>query len=179
MIRPATLQDIPFLLDVARAAYAQEFDEANVRKFLVAAIPAPSMLVLRSNNGLIVASIARQFWGGPPEAYVQFIACARPSRGLVGEGVALLRAVDTWRRERGAENLHFGEQTGINMAPLARRLGAVQQTPSYIIKGGAVRSRPAAPSPVALSGSTLLDRVLNYPLLPGERPALKAVSRDG
>lgn len=177
MIRPATIADIPFLLSVARACYSHKFDEKSVVHFLRQAMASPHMLVLRSERGLLVASIVRQFWGGEPEAFVQFLA-AIPSRGLIGDGLRLVRAADEWRRERGADSLRFGEETGIQMSAIARRLGAVQDTPSFIIRGGAARSRASDAAPSGL-GATLLDRVLTYPLLPGEGPALRLVARDG
>lgn len=173
MIRRATYNDIPFLLEVARERYAQRFDDTAVTEFLRRAIAEPSMLVLRSEAGGAVASITRQFWGGNPRAYLLFVA-ARAGRGLVADGVRLVRAVDEWRRSRGAESLHFGEDTGIDFTPLARRLGAQVDRPSFVIRGGAAAIQQEAPAALG-RGSTLLDRVLTSPSLLGGAPRLQVV----
>lgn len=173
MIRPATVADIPFLIDVARQRYTQQFDDAATRRFLQHAIADPNMLVLRGERGGAVVSITRMFWGGPTRACVLFIV-ALPGAGLIGEGMALMRAADKWRREMGAEALHFGEDTGLNFAPLAKRLGAETDRPSYVIRGGAARVKTEAPVEIG-RGSTLLDRVLTSPHLLGGNPPLKLV----
>lgn len=173
MIRAATSADIPFLLDVARARYTEAFDAAAVRAFLAGAIANPSLCVLRSERGGAVAAITKAFWGGPSKAYLLFIV-ALPGRGLASDGLALVRAVDAWRRERGAESLHFGEDTGMDFAPLARRLGATTDRPSYVIRGGQVATVAEAPASTG-RGSSLLDRVLTSPNLLSGRAPLKLV----
>lgn len=171
MIRRATRDDIPFLLDVARSAYGARFESGAAATFIARALGEPSMIVLRGEHGGAVASMTRSFYDSAPRAYLLFIA-SRPGRGLLGEGVALVRAVDAWRRERGAIALHFGEDTGVNLAPIARRLGAAVDRPSYVIVGGESKEQAAVP---VRTGPTLLDRVLLSPHLLGGRPALRVV----
>jgi hypothetical protein len=167
MIRPATTDDIPFMLRLARARYNRPFDDKQASAFLARAIRDPEMCVLVSERGAALGAITQSFWDAP-RAYLMFIV-AFPGRGMIGEGVALVRAVNRWRCERGAESLHFGEDTGLNFAPLARRVGAEVDRPTYVLRGGAKAQPEARP------GTTLLDRMLGYPGLMGSAPLLKLV----
>lgn len=131
------------------------------------------MIALCTERGFAIAAITRAFWGDDPRAYLLFLASV-PGAGLIGDGVRLTRAVDEWRRARGAVSLHFGEDTGVNFEPIARRLGADRDRPSYVIRGGA--ATVAAPAPLdAGRGATLLDRMLTSPHLFGGPPPLKLV----
>lgn len=170
MIRAATTDDIPFLLHVARERYGARFDEKAVAIFLARAVSDRSMCVLITQRGAAIAAITRSFWGDLPRAYMMFIA-ALPGRGLVADGVRLARAVDAWRREVGADSLHFGEDTGLDFSALARRIGAVPDRPTYVIRGGA--NPAAAEIPITAPGYTLLDRVLTFPNLMGAARTLR------
>lgn len=171
MIREATPADIPFLLDLAKERYDRPFDVEAAKAFLRASMLEPSSVVLRSDNGAAVVSITRAFWNEKPRAYLVFIV-SRPTRGMIGDGMRLARAADAWRRGRGAVAMHFGEDTGINMGVLAKRLGARVDRPSYVLDTGPVAEEAA---PARLSGSTLLDRMLSSPGLLSGRPNLSVV----
>lgn len=168
MIRPAVVSDIPFLLAVAHEQYNRDFDDAQASAFLARAIRDPAMRLLVGERGGALGAITQSFWD-KPRAYLMFIV-ARRGRGLVGEGLRLVRAIDQWRRHRGAESLHFGEDTGLNFAPLARRLGAVVARPTFAIHGGALPQEEETPT-----GTTLLHRMLGFPGLMGSGPTLRLV----
>lgn len=144
MIREATSADIPFLLAVARARYPA-FDERATIAWLHQALTIPHVRVVRGDYGGGVGIVTRPFHGGPSRAHMLFTVTL-PNRRM--EGYFIIKALDEWRREMGAESLHFGSDTGVDFAPFARRLGAVEERPSYRIDGGhaAVERLPPASS---------------------------------
>lgn len=154
MIKPAKADDIDFLLAVARARYPA-FDEGQARLWLMRALTDPNMLVVRGDYGGGVAIVTKAFWGGAPKAHMLF-TCALPNRKL--EGYFLLKAMDEWRKKMGAESLHFGSDTGVDFGPIAKRLGAVEETVSYRIDGGHV-AKPASSVRVANVLEYALSRV--------------------
>lgn len=133
MIRPATPFDIGFLITVAEERYPP-FDRNAVVEWLMQALKQPNTMVLRSDNGAAIATIAQPFWGGEMRCHLLFL-CVRRAKGLsrkaFDEGVALMRAIDHWRQTRGAQSFHFSEDTGQNFRVLAKALGAEQDRPSF------------------------------------------------
>ena len=58
---------------------------------------------------------------------------AEPGAGY--EPVKMLRTMVDWcLNERGAESFHAGEDTGINLEPFMRRIGATLDRPSYTVR---------------------------------------------
>lgn len=137
MIRPATASDIPVLLAIAQERYPP-FDLMEARAWLDHAIRSQDMIVIRSERAAAVATVAKAFWGGPLRCHLLFLVAQRApglSRRSFDEGLALMRAIDVWRQTKGADSLHFGEETGANFEVLARMLGAKKDRPSYTLGG--------------------------------------------
>lgn len=137
MMRPANPSDIPFLLAVAQERYPP-FDHGEARMWIEQALRTPEMLVLRNDHGAAVATVAQAFWGGPLRCHLLFLVAER-ARGLsrrgFHDGLELMRGIDQWRQVKGAESLHFGEETGANFEVLAKALGAKKDRPSYTLGG--------------------------------------------
>lgn len=133
-IRRVTRADIPFVLDVARA----RFPAANMRDaamWLEQVIASPDMIALRGDMGIAIAALSRAFWS-PVRAHLIFLIAKRAhglSRASFREGVELMRTLDHWRQVNGAASFHFGEDTGVNFAVLAKALGARKDRPSYTL----------------------------------------------
>lgn len=133
MIRPVGLSDIDFLLHVARSRYGF-VDEVAGRTWLEAVIPQAierpeEIFFRRTDHGAIFAVKMTTFFAPTPEAHMSFLV-ALPNRGF--EGYRLLEAMIQWARALGA-SAHFGEQTGIDLSPYAKRLGAVLDRPSWTV----------------------------------------------
>lgn len=133
MIRPASNFDIAFLISVAEERYPP-FNRDAAIAWLMQALKQPETLVLRSDHGAAIATIAQPFWGGGSRCHLLFL-CVRRSPGLsrasVHEGVGLMKAIDHWRQTRGAQSFHFSEDTGQDFRVLAKALGAEQDRPSF------------------------------------------------
>lgn len=133
-MRRAQPHDVDALLTIAERVYPQ-FNRQEARAWALQAMTLPDVAVLIEGGTCIIASITRAFWGGPRRCYLLFLFGA-PTRKRGWEALRLLRAVDAWRKERGAESFHFGEDTGLDFSPLAKRLGAKLDRPSWKIEGG-------------------------------------------
>ncbi|MGE0044742.1 MAG: hypothetical protein AB7J28_15380 [Hyphomonadaceae bacterium] len=154
MIRRATLSDLDFLIHVARTQYGAVFDEQIARAWLKEALVNPQFLILRGERGGAVAALSHLFYEKQPRVHLLFIA-ALPGAGMVGEGMALVREANAWRKQRGASCLMFSSGTGIDLSPLAKRLKARVEAPSYVLNDG-----PVAPLQPMRSGASLLDQML-------------------
>lgn len=136
MIRCVSPADVPFLLELAREAYGERVEDWNqVTAWLEArTIPAEGLIFLRSDHGAAVAiSPAPTFYApSSREWHVMFLAVSGRRPGL--EGYRLLKAVLMCARALGGA-LCFQSETGVDLAPLAKRLGAVvETTPSYRVE---------------------------------------------
>lgn len=104
MIRPATLDDIPALLEMGKA-FADEagvtarvgWDDDDVANLLEGLILSADGIVLLSERGMIGGYVAAHPFNTACRMFVELFW-----RDPGGEGLALLRAAENAARERGA-----------------------------------------------------------------------------
>jgi len=132
MIRPATEADFDRIIGMARAVYADDFDEQATRQWGLEALRSPKVLIAVGERGFGVAGVSAPFYAPRRlRGIMMFLA----STGAAGyEPCAILRYMVTWAKERGAVSFAFGEETGVNLEPLARRVGASKDRDSYVIR---------------------------------------------
>ena len=132
MIRKATVDDFPFIIDLAVKRYPK-FDVESSLLWARKAIDLPGIMIARGEKSFAIGSIAAPFYDPTTfRGYMVFL-CAQEDCGY--EPVPLARFLIKWALiERGASSFHFGEATGVNLAPLAKRLGADIDSPSYVVK---------------------------------------------
>lgn len=153
MIRVATPADVDWMVSTAERVYPR-FDRVQSTLWLRNIMREPQAVVLIDGQSAIIATVTQAFWGGPLRCYLLF-AFGAPTPNRIWEVCRLMRAIDAWRKEKGAESFHFGEETGIDFEPIAKRIGAQVDRPSWKIEGGQKEMREAAPSPAlyaALAG---------------------------
>ena len=131
MIRRAGPDDVDFILEVARHVYPL-FDEGNARQWLAAALQQPVCAIFRGEVGVAVGTVSAPFyWPSEVRGFLVFIGSMDPRRA---EGVRLARSVVEWAKTMGATSLRFGSQTDCSLAVLARRLGAKEERPAYLLE---------------------------------------------
>lgn len=131
MIRPATAGDFDRIFEIARNAYP-EFNEETSRLWGQSALQNPNVLVAVGERGFGVAAVSAPFYAPHKlKAVMLFLAS---TKGAGYEPCALLRYMINWAKERGAVSFHFGEETGVNLAPLAKRVRATKDRDSYAIR---------------------------------------------
>lgn len=135
MIRRATLEDMDWLIDLAREKYGvenvNEKNDADIRTFLSGALSKPWVCVARGDFGAGMMTVTRPFYEKNPQGHLLFIV-SRSNKSM--EGYKLARALTAWAFAQGASHVHVSSETAYDLAPFARRLGAVASRPSYVIR---------------------------------------------
>jgi hypothetical protein len=131
VIRPATAGDFDHIFEIARSAYP-EFNEETSRLWGLKALQNPNILIAIGDRGFGVCGVSAPFYAPhKPKAVMLFLASTERA-GY--EPCAMLRYMIKWSQERGAVSFHFGEDTGVNLAPLAKRVRATKDRDTYAIK---------------------------------------------
>jgi len=131
MARRATTRDIPFLLDLAEESYRRALDRPGMATWLTQAIHHPNYLVLMTDHAALVAMADPPAYDpGRPEARVLYFLGRR-----VWEVIRLLRIAGVWAHTIGAPGIRIEATNGLDIAPLAKRLGArLDPQPAYFLK---------------------------------------------
>ena len=88
--------------------------------------------IFRGEVGVAVGTVSAPFyWPSEVRGFLVFIGSMDPRRA---EGVRLARSVVEWAKTMGATSLRFGSQTDCSLAVLARRLGAKEERPAYLLE---------------------------------------------
>lgn len=129
-IRLCTVEDTDWLISLAQDSYDRPLDLDGCRSFIATATAAPNeCFFARTENGVGVALAQAEFHAPHILAAHMLFLMARPNCGI--EGYRLLKAMITWAKSRGVKTFHFGESTGVNLAPFAARIGAQLDRPSW------------------------------------------------
>lgn len=128
--RRATVLDLPDLLAIARDSYGLDFDELKAREFGLMALMNPNIGCFRTEDAFCIGGLSEFFWEDERRANVMFLA-VRDKQSW--QAVKALRAVVAWAKAKGAGSFHFGEETGMRMDVIAKRIGASKDRPSYRI----------------------------------------------
>lgn len=148
MIRPVTPDDVPFLMELAKERYAdQSPDMAQVEAWLNERThPACGMIFLRSENGACVAVRPEpSFWTQEQnEWHLAFLVARGPVGRRGWEAYSLMKTMLECVRNLGA-SFHFTSETGADLSPIAKRLGAVEDTtPAYRVEFAVVQEEKKA-----------------------------------
>ncbi len=130
-IRHATLEDWPFVQEIAQERYA-DFHAPTAFDLFSNAVQNPGMLILRGEASFGVSVVVQEHWNARYKGHLLYLASSRRSKGF--EGLRILRAMSIWALSLGAESYRFAEATGRDFAPLALRLGARTCRPAYMLE---------------------------------------------
>lgn len=123
--------DLDWMIDVARACYPS-FDEQSSCAWGVANLDNPRVKMVRGEMGFAIGAINSPFYQPNLIRGYQVFLASLPRAGF--EPVKLVRFLIRWAfDECGAVSFHFGEATGQNMKPIAKRVGAVADSESYTV----------------------------------------------
>ena len=134
-IRRITVNDLPELAEIVRESYKVPFDEKAIYEWAVVALLNPHIIALRTDDAFGFAQVAGAPWL-PAELHgSQLYIAMRPT--AVWQGLKIMRMMKHWCiGAMGAVDYQFGEATGMDMSIFAKRLGAVENSPSYVCKRG-------------------------------------------
>lgn len=136
-IRRITLDDFPDCFAIADACYPA-FDKTAMWKWAIHAIHSPNFIGVRTDDAFGFASVSGIIWNPAERHGSQMFLGVRDN--AVWQAVKIVRTMAEWCTEiMGAEDYHFGEATGMRMDIIAKRVGAVQNSPSFVYRRGLCR----------------------------------------
>ena len=133
MIRQAVPWDIDWIIDLAQTNYGHiGFDAKATRAWGLSQMSSPNIRIAVGPHSFGIGSLYAPFYAPTKMRGVMLFLA---SQGWPFEGVRLLRYMSNWAlNEHGATSFHFGEDTGANLAPLAKRVGAETDRASYVLR---------------------------------------------
>ena len=127
-IRPCTLDDIPFIIEIGKESYPDSFNDSNAQHavdWIKARLPLPNLLFVRGNRSFAVAHAQAKFWAPNQFDVTQlFLASRRCTGAFLLEPMYLIDYMRDWGKRIGGRNFFFGDLTGIDMKAYAERRGA-------------------------------------------------------
>jgi hypothetical protein len=128
LIRPATKDDIPFILDLIESSYGYQGKPVERIESLIA---SGDVIFLVGGHSFGVGCISRYFYWDKPRGHILWVA-SRP-QGLSREALRLMQKIVDWLKIKGCFEVTFGSEIGTDYAPFAKLLGA-SPSPSYVIR---------------------------------------------
>lgn len=124
--------DLDWLVASACLAYHGRMkDVAATRLWIAARLVDENTAFVRSGRSVVVVNAQRRFYDpAAVRAKVLFFWSLQPNLANL---LHAFRGAEAWAMHRGATALLFDESEGRDIAPLAKRLGAVLQYCSYAI----------------------------------------------
>jgi hypothetical protein len=130
----AAPRDLPWIIEVAERKYAA-FDRDAALRWGASMIHNDDAAILRTEDAWCVAVCGERFYAPTKRLAHLLLLCAE--RTAPWQLVALGRAVCAWAKDRGCSRIDLEAETiGIDLGPLARRLGIARQTMNYVIEIG-------------------------------------------
>lgn len=103
-------------------------DWSAARAFIARCADSTSALAIRTDRAFLVAVLSPvYFWSRI--AAQNMILVAEP--GAIWDAVRLARRARDWAAERGAVKYCLAAETGIDLGPIARRIGAIPDPACY------------------------------------------------
>lgn len=136
-VRRCIIPDLVDMLQIAVECY-EPFDQVKAVQWAEGAMMNPKLGFFRTDNVWGCAVLAEVFYDDKLRCALMFLA---GRDGKAWEAVAVLKAMIEWGRVAGAASFTFGEDTGMRMETLAKRVGAVRERPAFRLDF----ARPAKP----------------------------------
>lgn len=126
-VRRCIVPDIVDMLQIAVECYPT-FNQLKAVQWAEGAMLNPKFGFFRTDNTWGCAVLAEVFYDDKLRCAMMFLA---GRDGKAWEAVAVLKAMIEWGRRSGAASFTFGEDTGMQMETLAKRVGAVRERPAF------------------------------------------------
>lgn len=123
--RPVVLEDVPALVEMALRRYAPWFPDmtrSSVERWGLSLMQIPGVVVVRTRHVCGAAVVGQMPWQSRPVMTVMFVFSDVVAPFQV---LAVYRQFVKHARQIGASAVYFdGEETGVDLSAIARRLGA-------------------------------------------------------
>lgn len=131
-IRRIEVADFAWMMTLAHERY-DSYDPGGALRFALQAVNAPAVLGIcsREMDAFLVASHVAPPWDPKRKECNVLMVCAAP--GAHWQAVKLLRECIAWARLQGCVRWRLHSDTEHDIRAIARRLGAYEDTPRYVI----------------------------------------------
>jgi hypothetical protein len=116
----------PWMLGLAQRRYSNRFDFQAGELWVKGIVLRQPMVFLpiRTDNAFCIGMISANPW--LPAEWHAHIAMVAAEEGKMWDAMALLRESVEWAKRRKCVDWRMNSQTSFDLAPMARRLGAVE-----------------------------------------------------
>jgi hypothetical protein len=132
--RVMTEADLDWLTYLCKKRYSHKYDsETTAAWFQNVVLKSPLLFfAARTQDAFCISLISVTPWlPGSIEANVVFVCC---DDGCMYQALRLLRASIAWAKLRNCTLWRLSSDTDYDLAPLARRLGATELSPRYVLR---------------------------------------------
>lgn len=128
-IRRCTLEDMPWLMEMARKYYPHMIEDWDGTAFWVHdVLQNDKGVFFRTRNAFVMVEADVPFFRFEHEAVVRLFA------GKALEVTRIMIFVKEWGAKMGIREFKFQSTTGHDVAKLAKILGAMEDTPTYVMR---------------------------------------------
>ena len=136
LVKPRLLteDDVPWLFYLCRKKYSQRYDAAATELWFRNIVLKSPILYLpqRTDNAFCISMLTVQTWlPAEFECHIMFM-CA--DDGAMWEAMKLIRASIEWAKSRRCTVWKVASDTDIELAAMARRVGATEVYPRYTLR---------------------------------------------
>jgi hypothetical protein len=126
--------DIPWVLDLGVKRYPSRYDRIGAEGWLRnCVLPNPLLFYpARTGSAFTISMLTLMPWL-PNDIECNVVACCADD-GAMWEVNKLLRASVGWAKMRRAATWRICSETDFDVGPLARRMGAKDQLPRYVMR---------------------------------------------
>ena len=119
------------MVELAKKKYSNRFDiQAGELWFRGIALRQPmGFLPIRTDDAFCVGMITANPW--TPTEYHAIVSLICAEDGKIYDALTLLRECLAWARRRKCVDWRINSETAFDLRPMARRLGAVEDTGTY------------------------------------------------
>lgn len=123
-VRPLTLEDVPWLLDIGVRRYPNNYDPESTGRWIRNAVLPNTALynAWRTNDAFLIALLSISPW--LPNDIECHVVVTSADFGCIWQTIPLLRASIEWARSRKCVSWGFQSDTTHDIAPLMKRIGA-------------------------------------------------------
>ena len=134
MVRQCTIEDIDFLIEVAKEAYPEGFDDKAARDWLAVRLWDPNLAFFRGERSAGSAMMQVKFHApGRKQCYLIHLCAKKATNGSGWEPLAVLDALAAWGKAQGATKFWFADITGIDLNAFCKRRGGYEAGHTYVL----------------------------------------------
>jgi len=133
-IRVLREDDVDWGIALAKRRYSNQWDFVGAEMWLRNIVLKSPMVFLpvRSDDAFLIAMVSVVPW--LPARWESNCVMFCADEGKMWQGLALLRASIAWARQRRCVEWRVSSETDVDLAPLAKRLGAEELSARYRMK---------------------------------------------